>query len=286
MAKTQTKTAAQTAKAPAKAATVLAQVTPEKAKAAAVKTAKAVVTCEKAKRALLGSVAEAVKAIGCPLTAAQYDKQFRDYLVLAFAAEVKRKAITQKTADQYLSKLKTAILAILSKAAVPVAGETFWEFYDRASLALASATIQQGSNKVPVWEAQTKRGPKAGSGKGAGSRKSGGPVPAAVAEANASAATAGAAGQGKSPKEAAALILADGNAELAGQVLAALTSYRTEFRKWIAALTSTDGEAKPQASQPVTLSPQQPATVMAEKIMAARAAKAAKAKAEPQRLAS
>lgn len=258
----------------AKVAFVFAAVTPDTAKAAAVATAKAVVTCEKAKRTLLASVAGAVAAIGVPLTAAQYDRQFRPYLNEAFASQVKRNAIRKETADQYASKLKTAVLAILSKSAEPAAGETFWEFYDRAAKALPSATftVGEGDNAqtVKVWEASQKRGRKVGATQP--KKTGGGAMPGAVAEANASAANNGEGGFNRSPAMAAALILTRNNERRAQLLVSILKTHAENFDRW-AETQLTDEEraaigkasAKPTepAEAPVTLKAGEPATAMA-----------------------
>lgn len=264
-----------------KVAFVFASVTPDVAKAAAHATAKAVVKCEKAKRTLLASVAEALTVITVPLTAAQYDRQFKPYLSEGFASAVKRGDITQKTADQYSSKLKTAVLAILAKVAAPQAGETFWEFYDRAATALPSATVTQGegdnAQTVPVWEASAKRGRKVGMK--VGGKKSGGPLPGAVADADASATHSGEAGFNRSPEMAAALILTKGNEARAARLVLVLQSYAPEFDKWVGTVTTDKDKAElaklakapeAKAAETVVIKPDQPMTALADALVGAQ----------------
>ena len=206
----------------------LAAVSPDTMRGAALATAKAVVTCEKSKRVLLTAVASAVGVIGQALSAAQYDRQFKPYLSQGFERAVKRGDISQRTADQYGSKLKTAVLAILCKAAEPVAGETFWEFYDRAAQAVTSATL---SNGAPVWEVSAKRGRKVG----VTLPKKGGALPGVVVEANASAGTMTDAegGTNENVQLAAARILTKGNMRRAYNLIWAVRDAPEVFDKWI-----------------------------------------------------
>lgn len=233
---------------------VLAQVSPEVVSKAATATAKAVVTCEKAKRTLLTSVSAAIAGIEVGLNAVQYDRQFKPYLSQGFAPFVKRGDISQKTADQYASKLKTAVLAIVNKLATPNAGETFWEFYDRAATAVAAGKLADGS---PVWEASAKKGRKVGAKV---APKSGGPLPGAVASAN-SASGADAGGLNVSAQLAAALILAKQNKSRAERLVAVLESYPEAFDKWASGLLSDNSKSdKPKA--PIVLKAEEPATAL------------------------
>lgn len=283
-AQTQTASPAQAPK--AKAKVVLAALSPDVAKDAAFATAKAVVTCEKAKRTLLTSVAEAVALVGMALNAAQYDRQFKPYLAEGFAKAVKRGDISQKTADQYASKLKTAVLAILSGAATPIAGETFWEFYDRATPLLVSATLANGS---PVWEASAKRGRKVGARQPA--KPGGGALPGHIAQANRDGSAADSAGDGfnRSPKTAAALILTGNNEARAQRLLIVLQSYAEQFDRFAETVLTDADKAelakrstaataeRVLASKPLTLKADQPATALADQLVKAQAKANAKA---------
>lgn len=281
---TQTASPAQAPKAKAPKV-VLAALSPDVAKDAAFATAKAVVTCEKAKRTLLTSVAEAVALVGMALNAAQYDRQFKPYLAEGFAKSVKRGDISQKTADQYASKLKTAVLAILSGAATPIAGETFWEFYDRATPLLVSAKLENGS---PVWEASAKRGRKVGAKQPS---KPGGALPGHIAQANRDGSAADSAGEGfnRSPKTAAALILTGNNEARAQRLLIVLQSYAEQFDRFAETVLTDADKAelakrstaataeRVLASKPLTLKADQPATALADQLVKAQAKANAKA---------
>lgn len=238
---------------------MLAQVSPDAMRAAAKATATAVVTYEKAKLTLLEKVAAAVGTLGVPLSAAQYDKQFKPYLAEFFASAVKSGRIGPKTADQYASKLKTAVLALVNGVAQPVAGEGFFAFYDRAAEAVAKGTLPDGS---PIWEASAKRGRKQGAKQTPKAPK---PVPGAVAEANASAATADAGGLNVRAELAAALILTHQNKSRAERLVTVMGSYAEEFDRWAATIL---GERQPKAradkaKEPIVLESGQPATAMA-----------------------
>jgi hypothetical protein len=234
---------------------ILAALSPEVAKAAAFATVKAVVSCEKSKRTLLTAVASAVTSIGEALSAAQYDRQFKPYLASGFERAVKRGDISQRTADQYGSKLKTAVLAILSKTAEPMAGETFWEFYDRAAEALPKATLANGA---PVWEASSKRGRKVGA-KVAPKGGSHDPAAAAILKEGGLSADKVEGGFDRSPAVAAALILCKGNEARAQRLVAILQSYTAEFDKWAATvLTDKDKAEIAERSRPQTPQPSQP----------------------------
>lgn len=233
---------------------ILAALSPELAKAAALATVKAVVSCEKSKRTLLTSVASAVAVIGDALSAAQYDRQFKPYLSAGFERAVKRGDISQRTADQYGSKLKTAVLAILSKTAEPVAGETFWEFYDRAAQALPSATLANGAK---VWEASAKRGRKVGA-KVAPKGGSHDPTASVILKAGGLSADKVEGGFDRSAPMAAALILCKGNEARAQRLVTVLQSYVAEFDKWAATvLTDQDKAEIGERSRPATPQPSQ-----------------------------
>lgn len=217
---------------------VLATVSAETMEAAAKATAWAVSACEGAKVALLQSVHNAVKAIGQPISAAQYDRQFRPFLKAALDKEVGRKGskLKQSSADQYVSRIKTCVLAILAKAAEPVAGETFWEFYDRAAEPLASAKLPNGE---PVWEAKAGRPAKAAGTKSAKGAK------AAPAEGSAASASEG--GMQIAPELAAALILtkeARDNHPRADKLVKAITSFPEAFDKWAATILADSEKRK------------------------------------------
>lgn len=216
--------AAPAPKADAKPKLVLAMISPDVAQAAGAAIAKAVVTCEKAKRTMLASLMTAVAGITVPISAAQYDRQVMPHIKAGFARSVARKDISEKTASQYGAKLKTAVLALVNKVAAPISGETFWEFYDRASVALVAAKLADGS---PVWEAASKRGPKAGKAKASK------PKPVAQ-DAEPLSASKGEAGFNRSPALAAALILTGGNETRASRLIAVLETYTSEFDRWSA----------------------------------------------------
>lgn len=255
----------------AKPAVVLAPLSPEKARQAAQAIAKALATYEKSKRTLMGHVAEAVALIAVPLTAAQYDRQFKPSLAEAFAVQVKRGVMSESSANQYLSGIKTCALAILNKSAEPFAGEGYFDFYKRAAEALVSAKTPEGA---PVWEAATKRGRKAG----VTLPKKGGALPGHIAQANsAGGSTAAEGGTNENVLLAAARILAKGNQARAYRLLYAATSYVDQFDKWADAVLSQEDKAtigarmraadrnnsqpaNPQPSQPDKS--QQPATAM------------------------
>lgn len=230
----------------AKVAFVFAPVTPEAARNAAGAMVSAIGKYEKAKVTLMGALADACKLIGVPLTSAQYDKQVRPYLADAFkaAARSKNSAVTDGTVTQYASKLKTAVLAILSKAAEPHAGESFFAFYDRAAKALPSATftVGEGDNAqtVKVWNAETAKGRKAGAKVG----RKGVSLPGAVADANASAATSGEGGFNRKPAVAAALILTGNNEARAQRLVVVMQSYASEFDRWCASILTDQDKAE------------------------------------------
>lgn len=267
---------------------VLAALSPDLARSAALATVKAVVTCEKAKRTLLGVVAQAVATITVPLSAAQYDRQFRPYLAQGFAAAVQRKAISERTAGQYTSKLKTAVLALLSTDCRPIAGETFWEFYDRAAEAVTGAKLANGS---PVWEASEKRGRKVGAKQP--KKTGGGALPGAVAHANTLGGSAGDSGAqeggfNRHPKVAAALILTGGNEARAQRLVTVLANYTPEFDKWVATILSDQDQASiakrshpatpeaPKAAEVVSVS-SEPETALAAAMVKAASPKNRKA---------
>lgn len=240
-----------------KSKTQLASVSTDTVRKAATQTVAAVVACEGAKVRLLEAVAKAVSAIGQPLTAKQYDRQFRPFLDKGFARAEALGKLKDGTGKQYASKLKTAVLAILSKAAEPVAGESFWAFYDRAAQALPSAKL---SNGAPVWEVSAKRGRKVGAKQ---PPKAGGAMPKAIAEANASlSADKVEGGFDRSPAIAAALILCKGNEARAQRLVMILQSYTAEFDKWAATvLTDADKAEIGKRSAPQTPEGREPDVV-------------------------
>lgn len=254
---------AQTAPAQAKPAFVLAPLSVDTVEDAARSIVAGVVKCEGAKVTLLETIKDAAEDISVALTAAQYDKQVRPYLVKHFAAKVKAGKINEKTAGQYDSKLKTCVLALLCQVAEPLAGEGFFAFYDRASGLLADAKLP--GTEIRVWEA-AKAGRPAGKGKA--SAPKGGAVPGVIAQANA---TGSAAEEGfaRSPKVAAALILANQNEARAKRLVAVLETHAEQFDRWAAALLEEKSPKAPPA--PVVLKDGEPATAMAAALVKGQA---------------
>jgi hypothetical protein len=267
---------------------ILAPVSADVVKAAANSTVKAVVSCEGAKVRLMSAVAEAVATIGQPLTAKQYDRQFKPSLDAGFARAEKAGKVKEGTGRQYASKLKTAVLALLCGAASPIAGETFWEFYSRAAPLVANAKLANGA---PVWEATKKAGRKVGHK--VPKKTGGGAMPGAVHLANVEGSKGDSddqeGGFNRSPAIAAALILTKGNEARAQRLVTVLQTYTPEFDKWAATiLTDADkaeiGErskpASPEASNVTIIPPvtSEPETAIAAAMVKAAAPKNAKAR--------
>lgn len=263
----------QTAQAPKRAKLVLLAVTRDDVSQAARKVGTAIAKVEDAKRGLLTATADAIKAAKVTsMSAKQFDRQFRPECEAALAKLVQRGKLTEGSAKVYVSKLKTVFLS-LANGLEPLASETFWEYADRASTDfLPTATLGDGS---PVWEASTKRGPKAGKPKG----RKGGQLPGAVADANSAADSSGS-GFNRSPQVAAALILTGNNEARAQRLVLALASYGDEFDKWCASVLSDDDKAKVRAaSKPqaptakpdvVTVAPDVPGTALADQLVKAQ----------------
>lgn len=208
-------------------------------------TAKAIVVCEAAKARLLSELIGVANRLGTPLSAAQYDRQFAPDFRKALEASVSRGKLKEATAGQYKSKVKTAMLALLSGLS-PIAGETFWDFYDRASGFLPDAKLADGS---PVWSTQGKAGRPAG-------KKSKGKVSvtenAGLRMFSDALASAGDArdeegGFDRRPFVAAALILAKGNEARAQRLVIVAESYPEAFDKWTASILTDADRAEVEA---------------------------------------
>ncbi len=212
-----------------KPAVVLAALTPATASKAASQIVGGIAKFEKAKNALLLTLHEAAATIGVKLTAAQYDKQFREALSDAFNAAVKRKgsSISEETAKTYKSLLKTALLAMLNGLAEPLAGESFFSFCKRVTPLVADAKTDDGQ---PLWAASVTR--------------SGGRKPN-----KAKAATTTKAGTDQSDESkdtvslAAAKVLAGGNVNRALALQAVMASHVVEFDKWVQTILSDKDRA-------------------------------------------
>lgn len=224
---------------------VLANLSAETMQEAARGVVAAVSKYEGAKVVLMDALKDAVEDVGQPLTSEQYDKQFAPYLAASFGAAVKRGKLTDATAKSYGSKLKVATLALLSGCIAPLAGEGFFAFYQRAALALETATMPDGS---PVWVGG-KRGAKAGA---KAETKAEGAKPDDKSPAEPEGAKEG--GMKRSPELAAAAILAKGNGKRTLAIVKIMESFPEAFDKWAAAFLA-DHEAKQAFKAPAQPAP-------------------------------
>lgn len=227
-----TKQVTNTAKAPA---FVLAAISPETASQVGKGLVKAATKAEGATRTLLAEVSAIVRLIAVPLTAAQWTKQVQPSIKQAFKAS--RSGLVETTVASYLSRFKTAGLAMLSgdTSLQPVAGETFPAYLGRVSEPLSKLVLADGRavfdpDKVRAGRAAGTKASKPG--KGAGSK----------ADADH---TEG--GMNVRPKLAAALILTDQNEGLAQKLEIAMTSYRDDFSKWVEGILSESDKKELQS---------------------------------------
>lgn len=226
------------AKAPAKAKpapAALLAIAPESMSACVKACTEAFVVHQRANVTLLASVVKAVTALKLKgMSATQYDRQFRPGFDAALALKVKRAALKEASAKVASSRMKSVVLG-LANGLKPVVGETWAEFLARAAEFLPTAKLANGE---PVWEAQSKRGPKAGKAKRSRAAQSAGDVAAHEG------------GTDERPMMAAALILAQGNRSMAQRLVTVATSFRDEFNTWAASILDDAGKAKVEAAAP------------------------------------
>lgn len=205
----------------------LAPVSIEAAKACGIAIAKAVVTFEKAKLTLMDKLFDAIKPLSSEMNAKQWDKQVAPYIKAGLATS----KLSDKVQSSYASMCKTAGLAILSKLASPNAGESLREFYDRASTAIVGAKLADGS---ALWEGKVGRTKTA---KGASAPRNVSGVSAVQSAGDVSDSEGG---FNRSPKLAAALMLA-GSESRAQRLLIVLETYAEAFDRWTSTiLTDAD----------------------------------------------
>jgi len=223
----------------------LALVSPETVTEAAKGLVKAAANAAKAESklnaSLMAEMTTAVRSIGVSLTADQWARQVAPSLKDAFQRS--KAGLAASTVDSYLSRFKTAGLAILTRDASlqPVAGETLNAYVGRVAPLLANAKTPEGA---PIYDPT-----KARPGRAAGSKvtpqggASGAPTSAPAApsgDGSKGKADASEGGLNVRPKLAAALILTDQNASLAERLARACESFKPELEKWLAAILSDD----------------------------------------------
>jgi hypothetical protein len=213
----------------AKAKPVLLTIAPAAMETCAKACAEAFVVHQRANVTLLASVVKAVTALKLKsMSAVQYDRQFRPSFDAALTLRVKRGSLKEASAKVASSRAKSAVLA-LANGVTPIVGETWGEFLTRASEHLLTAKLPSGE---PVWEAQTKRGPKAGKAKRSKAAQSAGDASSQEGGTNVPA------------NLAAALILSGGNRTMAERLVIVATTYRDEFNTWAATILDDAGKAK------------------------------------------
>lgn len=216
---TQTNSTVQAPKAAtvAKPAFVLAPISPDTAVQVGKGLVKAASKYEGAGRSLLAEVSGAVRLMGAtPLTAAQWVKQVQPCIRDAFK---RSKGIAETTAASYLSRFKTAGLAMLSGDASlqPLAGESLAVYCSRVAEPLAKHVLADGRPVFDPDVVRTGRPPKpskatGNTSKGEADRSEG--------------------GLNRTPQLAAALILTGDNYVLAQRLTVVMQSYKDDFAKW------------------------------------------------------
>lgn len=199
----------------------LAAISPDTATQVAKGLVRAATKAEGATRTLLQEMCGVVRTIGVPLTAAQWSKQVQPSLRDAFKRS--KAGLAETTVASYLSRFKTAGLAILSQDASlqPVAGETFPAFLARVAEPLGNAKLPDGR---PIYDADMARPGRAAGSKSTPSTSGG---VSSVGSVNRQEG-----GMDERPRLAAALILCDQNVARAQRVAIVLESYASEFDRW------------------------------------------------------
>lgn len=215
----------QTAAKASKPATPLAPISIETGLQVAKALASAAKTHKAADVRLMVQVISAVKLVGQPLTAKQWDTQIAKTL-----KEGLQRAVSEASAPSYASRFKVAGLAILSgeKTLQPVAGETLATFAARVREPLEGLKLKSG---VPIYSTEPgakKKGRKPGTP--ASNKKATPATPAPDTSAGDASRDEG--GMNRSPAMAAALILMGGNEGLAKRLVVVCQSYREDFSKW------------------------------------------------------